>query len=269
MPYAKNKGTKIYYETYGSGKPLVLVMGLGGNLDAWKLQIKAFSSQYQVIAFDNRGAGKSDKPDEPYSMKIFAADMKALLDELGISSAYFMGVSMGGMIVQEFSLSYPSYVEAMVIACSGFGIPDPMYVFPAPKVIETLQEKETAENFYEVTKNKVEVFYHEDYRKQIPDLVDRVLEMKKEIGMPAYAYQRQLAACQLEQPISPRFAEAKLPRTLILHGDEDLVWPVANAHKLKEVWTEAEVQIISKSGHMFFIEKADEYNKAVAEFLAS
>lgn len=267
MPFVDNQGTKIYYETHGSGKPLVLVIGLGGSTEAWKLQIKEFSQKYQVIVFDNRGSGKSDKPDEPYSMKIFAADMKALLDELNVSSAYFLGVSMGGMIVQEFFLSYPDYVDAMIIACSGFGIPDPMYVPPKPEIIQTLQEKETPENFYQVTKNKVEIFYHESYCKQVPDLVDRILEMKKQIGMPAYAYQRQLAACYLEQPISPRFAEVSLPKTLILHGDEDLVWPVANAHKLKELWVDAKVEIISQSGHMFFVEKAPEFNQAVNDFL--
>ena len=96
MPTARVNGIDLYYETYGDGIPLVLIMGLRRNLLWWYRQMPALSRHFQVIAFDNRGAGRSDKPVMAYSIPLFADDTVGLMDVLWIASAHVLGIAMGG-----------------------------------------------------------------------------------------------------------------------------------------------------------------------------
>ena len=99
MPVTESNSISIYYETKGSGDPLMLINGWGGNLDSWSDHMTdLLAEKYQVIMMDNRGTGRSDKPDIPYTMDMMAADVKGVLDALGIKNAHIMGFSMGGEI---------------------------------------------------------------------------------------------------------------------------------------------------------------------------
>jgi 3-oxoadipate enol-lactonase len=96
MATAKVNGIHIYYEIHGKGPPLLLIMGLGANATAWWKQIPAFAEQYSVVAYDNRGAGRSDKPQGPYSIKQMADDAAALMGYLGGHKSHVFGMSLGG-----------------------------------------------------------------------------------------------------------------------------------------------------------------------------
>jgi len=96
MPNVKVNGCSIYYEIHGQGPPLVMIMGLRRNIEWWYHQIPVLSRYFKVIAFDNRGAGRSDKPVMDYSIQMFADDTATLMKTLGIGSAHIMGISMGG-----------------------------------------------------------------------------------------------------------------------------------------------------------------------------
>src|SRR2546428_12711919 len=104
MATAKINGIEIYYEVHGSGEPLLLIMGLGANATGWYAQIPALSKEYQVIAFDNRGAGRSEKPNEPYTMPQMAEDAIGVLDTLGVGGAHAFRMSVGGVIGPELGL---------------------------------------------------------------------------------------------------------------------------------------------------------------------
>ena len=157
MPYVNSfDNTKIYYEITGDGFPLVLIIGLGGNSKAWAFQVPDFSKKYKIITIDNRGAGLSDKPDEYYSMKIFAKDIKAVLDNENIKNSYFLGLSMGGLILQEFYHSYPEYVKAMILGCTGPG--DPGLIKQNPKVKEVLFSIEE-KNYDNLIKERIKLFH--------------------------------------------------------------------------------------------------------------
>ena len=97
----------ICYEINGDGDPVLLVHGFGAKKESWIAQNDSFAKHFKVIRFDNRGAGKSDRPDGPYSMEVFADDMNALLDFLEIKKTHIIGWSLGGMIVQNMVLKYP------------------------------------------------------------------------------------------------------------------------------------------------------------------
>ena len=118
MPYASVNGIKMYYETYGEGHPVVLIGGLGSQIQSWATQVPIYSKHFKVIVFDNRGAGKSDKPDVPYTTEIMADDTAGLLDTLGVESAYVVGKSMGGMIGQWLAIKYPEKVKRLVLGCT-------------------------------------------------------------------------------------------------------------------------------------------------------
>jgi len=121
MPKAKVQGIDLYYEVHGAGYPLVLIRGFGSNLDHWYCQTPAFSSRYRVVTFDNRGIGRSEKPDVPYTISMMAGDTAGLMDAIGVSKAHILGISMGGMIAQEIALRYPQRVHGLVLACTHCG----------------------------------------------------------------------------------------------------------------------------------------------------
>jgi pimeloyl-ACP methyl ester carboxylesterase len=116
MPLARLNGINISYQVEGQGEPLVMIMGFTAGRIGWMPQIRFFKKYYRLITFDNRGAGKSDKPPGSYSTNMMADDTVKLMDLLGIEKAHIMGLSMGGMIAQELAINYPQRVMKLVLA---------------------------------------------------------------------------------------------------------------------------------------------------------
>jgi 3-oxoadipate enol-lactonase len=122
MPFARVRGLDLYWERRGAGPPLLFISGTGGDLRNLPNvfdgpQPKAF----EVLAYDQRGLGRSSKPDIPYAMADYADDAAGLMDALGWPSAKVIGVSFGGMVAQEFVLRHPHKVERLVLACTSPG----------------------------------------------------------------------------------------------------------------------------------------------------
>src|SRR6266851_4926483 len=113
---------QLHYEVDGSGEPLLMVMGLGGSSAGWSPElVSELAPSFRTIIYDNRGTGRSDKPDIPYSLEMFAGDAIAILDDLKVERAHVFGVSMGGMIAQEIALRYPSRLQTLTLGCTTFG----------------------------------------------------------------------------------------------------------------------------------------------------
>jgi pimeloyl-ACP methyl ester carboxylesterase len=123
MSHLRSNGINLYYEEHGSGEPLVLIMGFTVSSIGWHWNIPSFAQHFRTIAFDNRGVGQSDKPDYPYSMAMFADDTAGILDHLKIEQAHVFGISMGGMIAQEFALRHPQRVKTLILGCTNCGGP--------------------------------------------------------------------------------------------------------------------------------------------------
>lgn len=112
----KIDGVHLNYELAGQGKTLVLIHGLRSSLASWRPFIPALAEHYQVLVWDVRGHGQSDKPDEEYTVSLWAQDLSLLLHKLDIAKAYVLGISMGGVLAQRFTLDYPDMVEALILA---------------------------------------------------------------------------------------------------------------------------------------------------------
>src|SRR6202035_6194845 len=139
MPFVINEGVKIYWDECGSGEPLLLVMGLSYPSYMWHRSRPILAQHYRTIAFDNRGIGQSDVPSGAYSMSMMASDGAGVLDAAGVEAAHVFGVSMGGMIAQEFALQYPKRVRSLILGCTAAG--GPHAVQPKPQVLEILMRQ--------------------------------------------------------------------------------------------------------------------------------
>lgn len=115
MPTVRANDINLYYEMRGAGAPLLLIGGLGTDLSEWESLIGPLAERRQVIAFDNRGAGRSDKPDQPYTIEQMAGDTEGLLRALGIARANVLGISMGGRIALALALAHPDMVNRLVL----------------------------------------------------------------------------------------------------------------------------------------------------------
>src|SRR5689334_15115760 len=111
-------GTRLYYERTGAGAPVLLVMGLGMNATGWWRTIPVLAQGLEVIAFDNRGSGRSDVPEGPYSADQMADDAMAVLDDAGVARAHVYGISLGGMIAQQIVARYPERVDRLVLGAT-------------------------------------------------------------------------------------------------------------------------------------------------------
>ncbi len=118
MPKANVNGINIAYDVDGQGEPLVLIMGFNSSRKVSFFQKRAFSKYFQVITFDNRGFGGSDKPNGPYSIRMMADDAVGLMNHINIEKAHILGVSMGGMIAQELAINYPEKMGKLILWCT-------------------------------------------------------------------------------------------------------------------------------------------------------
>lgn len=118
MPTVRVIDINIYYEIHGQGEPLVMIAGYGDDSSIWFRQVPGLSKEYEVIIFDNRGTGRSSKPDALYTIRMMADDLAGLMDAIGIQVAHIYGHSTGGMIAQEFALCYPKKVKTLILACT-------------------------------------------------------------------------------------------------------------------------------------------------------
>lgn len=115
MPLLQRGAFATYFEETGQGEPVVLICGFGAELQAWRFNLTELGKHFRVITFDNRGAGRSGAPDEPYSLEQMADDLAALMDHLGVAAAGLLGWSMGGMIAQLFAVKYPARVRSLAL----------------------------------------------------------------------------------------------------------------------------------------------------------
>lgn len=186
---------QIYYEVKGKGFPLVMVNGLGGNLDGWENYhplVEELSRELKLVMFDNRGAGRTDISDRKYTIRLFADDTAGLMNALGISRAHVLGISMGGMIAQELVLNYPEKVAKLVLCstCSG-GSKDVQSSQEVSKMLTADTSKMSQE---EQKRMFLPLVLTDDFIEKNPDFLKLLVQRALKHPIADEAYMRQLDA---------------------------------------------------------------------------
>ncbi len=264
MPYRTINGIQIYYEEHGAGDPLLLINGLALPMDLWFLQIRELSKRYRVIAPDNRGIGRSDKPDEPYSIALMAADTAGLMAALGIEKVHVAGLSMGGFIAQELTLTFPGMVDRLILIATGTGGP----------LLQKLSRPFWKQVRRELTGLKPDEMYRRDltlmtapgFPERHPELLERSVVLRLQNRQPLFAFLRQYAAASAFES-ADRCHRITQP-VLIILGDQDRLFPIALAGDFHKRLPHARLIVYENCGHAILLEEAERLNRDIQDFLA-
>ena len=263
MPYANVNDINLYYEVHGEGEPLVFINGWFMPLGLFYPLVPVFTKEYQVVTFDNRGAGKSDSPEGSYSLEIMAQDLAGLLDILGIRKAHFLGHSMGARIAEEMALSFPEKISSIILAgpitySSEIGWkPEPV----TEEEIEFWQEQSLEEWAWKLLSDRVNDDFIPNKRELAKNLVNIIINSHG----PMHARVGHTNASRLYDNYS-RLPEITSP-TLILAGREDRTVPLENILILKERIPGAELAVLDSVKHFMILEAFDESNRIILDFL--
>lgn len=259
MAIAVNQGAKIYWDEVGEGDPLLLIMGLGYPSCAWRRTRPVLSIKYKTIALDNRGVGRSDKPPGPYSIALMASDAAAVLDAAAVDSAHVFGISMGGMIAQEFALQYPKRVRSLILGCTAAG--GPSAVRAEPEAIQMLMSRSrmTPE---EAAQAAVPFIYHPATPRE---LIVEDLENRRPWFVSQESYNAQLQGVLAFESYS-RLSRISLP-TLVIHGESDRLVPPENGKVIAEKIAGAKLILLTHASHIFTTDQTEAAHRAILEFL--
>ncbi len=260
MPFAENQGTRIYWEEEGQGEPVLLIMGLGWASYLWHRTRPLVAKQYRAITLDNRGVGRSDVPAGPYPISLMASDAAAVLDAAGVESAHVIGMSMGGMIAQEFALQYPSRVRSLILGCTASGGPHAVQAEPGVLQIMTRvgmssEEAALAINPFIYDANTPPERINEDMeirREWYPTVEGKTAQLQGIIAWEAYS----------------RISQITAP-TLVIHGESDRLIPPANARLIAQRIPGAKLVVIPHASHIFSTDQPDVAHQAIFEFLSA
>lgn len=229
MPTVRVGDIQMYYEIHGEGEPLVLILGLAGDISEYAGLIQPFAQHYRVLAFDNRGAGRSDKPDKPYTIAMMADDTFGLMNAAGFERANVLGISLGGRIALALTLAHPERVEKLVL------------VSTSARVLPR------------------------SWRFHVLSLLSSAPFLRGKHPQPRYAFRRQRDA-STNFNWTDRLPEIRRP-TLILHGRDDKTALYPLAEEMHRGIRDS--QLISfDGGHLFFLlRERQRFLDAVTDFL--
>ncbi len=259
MAYVENQGAKIYWEEQGQGEPLILVMGLASTLDMWHRTAPVMAKRHRTILIDNRGVGRSGVPMPPYSIPTMAADVAAVMDAAGIDKAHIFGISMGGMISQEFALLYPHRVDSLILGCTNFG---------------GRQVKPAAPNVLEILRARGMMTPDEAAWAMVPFTYDattpreRVAEdiaIRLKWFPSAEGYFGQLGAI-FSWESRDRLSKIQAP-TLVIHGETDELVPPENGRMIADLIPGAKLTMLANASHIFPTDQPELSHQLILDFL--
>lgn len=261
MPTVRTTRLNTYYELHGEGEPLLLIRGLGSTCDGFKAQVEGLSPYFRVISFDNRCVGRTDQPQQPFTIADMADDTAALLDALGIESAHVFGVSLGGMIAQELALRHPQKVRKLVLACTHAG---PRTATRAPDWAVRVFNESANLPRAEALRSSVPLLFAKKTVAERPELIEETLAVMANNNQPKSSYLLQLGAVMRHDTID-RLSQIT-HATLVLTGREDTLVDPGNSRLISERIPGARLVEFEEAGHVFFTEKAAEVNRALIDF---
>lgn len=264
MPVAKCGEIKLEYYDEGSGPPLLMIMGYGGQALSWGEPIMSeLRKSFRTVRVSNRGTGDSDRPTEQFTVRTMADDAIALLDALGIETAHVFGVSMGGMIAQELVLAHPERVEGLVLGCTAAG--GPTMVLADEEVREWMTPVPGLEREQQVRKMWPAITTQELIDKR--DFLEEQLKVSLAKPTPMDTLLKQTVAIATFNTLD-RLETIDKP-TLVIHGDADRLVPIANGRFVHERIPGARLEVMPGAAHMFFWEEPRKAAELVTSFLSA
>lgn len=258
MPRIQSNNINLHYEVSGNGQPLLFIHGLGSSARDWELQVLEFSKAYQVITFDLRGHGQSDKPAGPYSLSMFASDTAGLLKALGIESAHVVGLSLGGGVAFQLAIDSPALVRTMVIVNSAPELvvrtfKDQLGIWQRFAIVKLLGMRRMGEVLSKRLFPKAE---HADLRTTF---VEHWAENDPR------AYQNAMRA-MIGWSVKDRLGSIQCP-TLVISADQDYT-PIALKEEYTKLMPNAQLVVIPDAHHATPVEQPNKFNATLMEFLA-
>ncbi len=253
-------GANIHYVDAGdAAKPnVILLHGLGGNTTNWQFNVAVLAANYHVIALDQVGFGKSDKPMLKYRVGIYVDFLDKFMSELKIEKASLVGNSMGGWVAGLMAIKYPNRVEKVVLADAAGIIPANFNEGDVYQLNNSTRD--------EIRANLKRIFATPALQNN-EALVDQFMTARVTVGDGGTINSLIESIKRKEDFLNDRLGEIKKP-TLIVWGKQDGLLPVADAYTFNKGITGSELVIFDACGHAPQVEKASDFNKAVLEFLA-
>ncbi|MFX1340266.1 MAG: alpha/beta fold hydrolase [Promethearchaeota archaeon] len=279
--FANVNNIKICYDIHGEGEPVILIHGFSDRKEHWRAQVGVLSKNFKVIRMDNRGAGKSERPDGEYTMETYASDVAGLMDYLDIESSHIIGHSLGGMIAQNFAILYPNRVKRLILINTIPGLK-----LPGENIDEAIKMyRENAINSHKAILNDPlneflkgakpsysRQFWKtmkEDPTKKFYDIwsVKDLVKEKTEYGPTIKDLSNQAHALSTHNTYE-RLHEIK-SEVLILSAQKDKSCPVSMGEKMHELIPNSKFIVIEGAAHQSVLEKAPEVNQVIIDFLKS
>lgn len=265
MPHVTVNGRDLFYLRAGSGPPLLLVMGMSGNHLHWgEPFIDALGRDFETIAYDHRGIGRSDAAPDPFTIAELADDAAGLLDALAVERAHVLGISMGGMVAQQLALRHPGRIATLTLGCTYAG--GEGSVITDPDVARRLAEPLLAGDRAAALRAGYEANVSATFAADAANWA-RFERVATELTAPVAVIMAQLQAVA-GHDVSARLGEIRMP-TLVVHGSEDVMLPIANAYAIAERIPGARLEVLEGVGHMFWWERPARAAELVRELAAS
>ena len=266
MPRARVNDIDLYYQVHGQGHPLLLIQGFGGGHEGWFFQTRAFKKHYQVIVFDNRGIGRTDRSPAPYTIKTMADDAIGLLNHLGIDSAHVLGMSLGGMVAQEVAISYPERVRKLVLVCTSPGEGEITDI--DPEMLKAIGIKEGSSqpdlrsvDFHKTVSAIVSLAFNKRLYRMV--LVPLSKYHLKRVGVQGHLEQMEAV---VGHSTLDRLHLIEAP-TLVITGTEDRIMPPRSSEEIASRIPNARLVKVEGGSHAFFMEMRGRFNREILDFL--
>jgi 3-oxoadipate enol-lactonase len=262
MPTLTANGIELAYRIDGDGpETLVLVNGLADTKESWEAQLPAFAERYRVVSFDNRGVGETATPPGPYTSRLMADDLAALVDGIGLERFHLLGVSMGGMIAQEYAIAHADRLLSASFCCT--------YSHPGPFCLRMFSCWRDLVPHLGVGFTQREVIlwaFSTDFFEQQEATVREIEELMAANPQSPEGYLAQLHSIEAHDTRG-RLEAVTCPAMTLVGREDILIYPKLSKRLHEELPASTWVEV--PGGHACLWEFPDEFNQAVLGFLAS
>lgn len=263
MPFVHaTDGKRIHYEVTGKSgaTPVLMIQGLGASKNAWNLQRIAMATRFRIISFDNRGAGRSDKPAEPFTLEQMADDAIAVLDAAGIDTAHVVGASMGGVISQIVAVKFPHRVRSLTLVCTA------CRNHPwRQELLQTWAKTAADKGMIEVGKVAAQwVMSPRSFRRLVPAFtwMGPLAALR-----PRHSFVSQIdAILNTREDLVDQLSTITAP-TMVIVGNQDILTPRGDSEEIAERIPNAELVVIAGAAHGLMMEHSSTFNRILIEFL--